>query len=247
MKQVSLYQKLRHFIKHSKLILNNFSVMPRVVRGYFRTLILKKNTLRTLELTVTPECNVNCEMCYATKIHQKGQEYLTPAEYKDLWKQAKKMGAFSVVISGGEPTMRSDLFEIIAALEPGKTLIGIVSNSTRLNKDYLQKLFDAGVSVLHLSLNSVDEEQNDKQRDYDGHFKRVNEVVDMAKEIGFQVLFSTVVAHDGMENTKAVVEFAKKRGVGVVFFHLLVPQVIGRELLIVCLPPLRSGMKQILI
>ncbi len=99
---------------------------------------------------------------------------------------------------------------------------------------------------MHLSLNSVDEEQNDKQRDYDGHFKRVNEVVDMAKEIGFQVLFSTVVAHDGMENTKAVVEFAKKTWCRCSFFHLLVPQVIGRELLIVCLP-LRSGMKQILI
>ncbi|MBF0103105.1 MAG: radical SAM protein [Desulfobacterales bacterium] len=210
-------QKFLHFVRHSSILQKNINVLPRVLLGYFNTLILKKKVLRTIEFTVTADCNVNCEMCYASKIKQKDKNYLTPEQYHSIWKQAKKLGAFSIIISGGEPTTRKDIVEVIAALDPRNTIIAFVTNSIRINKAFLHKLKESGVNILHLSLNSVDEDENDRMRDYKGHLKHVMSIITVAKEMGFEVCLSTVVSHNGFERTKKLTEFAKKNNIGVVF------------------------------
>lgn len=231
------WQKLRHFTKHSTVVWKNLPVLPRVLTGYFRTLVFKQTVLRTIEFTITPDCNLSCEMCYATKLKRKNGQLLTPTDYKNIWQQAKKLGAFSVVISGGEPTVRKDLFEVIGALEPHRTIIGMVSNSSNLNENFMQKLRQSGVRVLHLSLNSVDSDVNDRERDFQGHFNRVNELIDIGHRLGMDICLSTVISHGELERMKKVVRFAKERNVGVSFSlacptgkwegarnHLLTPQ-----------------------
>lgn len=212
-----MLNKLKHFARHSVLLRKNFSVMGRVFQGYFKTLVLRQNALRTVEFTITADCNVNCEMCYATRIKQKSKTPLTPTEYRDIWNQARKMGAFSIVLSGGEPTIRNDLFKVIEALDPGNNLLAIVSNSTRLNAAMLKRLKSLHVNVIHLSLNSIDEEENDRMRDFDGHFRRVNHVAREAKRQGFEVCISTVVSRGELERAKRVAEFARKSDYSVVF------------------------------
>lgn len=212
-----MIKKLRHFARHSVLLWKNLPVLPRVFKGYFKTLVLGKNVLRTIEFTITADCNVNCEMCYASRIKQKDKKPLTPDDYQGIWQQAKKLGAFSAVISGGEPTVRRDLLDVIAALEPQKTMIALVTNSTLLDRDMLVKLKDAGVNVIHPSLNSVDPEENDRIRDFQGHFDKVKQVCSDAKELGFEVCLSNVVSHNQFERTKKVVEFARENDLGVVF------------------------------
>jgi len=133
-------QKGRQLVRHSSLLWKNRGVLPAVARGYFNTLVLKKSVLRTIEFAIVAECNVNCEMCYATKIVDKSQTRMTVDEYADVWDQAKKLGAFSVHLSGGEPTLRKDLPEIISVFDPGKTIISMTTNSSVLKTGYLETL-----------------------------------------------------------------------------------------------------------
>lgn len=209
--------KLKHFYEHSTLLWNKPMVLPKVVSGYFKTLVMRKNVLRTVEFTVTPECNVNCEMCYATKIRDKGRKLLKPEDYERIWKEAKDLGAFSAIISGGEPTIRGDLIEVLNAIDARNNIVALVSNSTRLDNAYLDRLKTAGVNAIHLSLNSIDPEQNDRIRDFKGHHSRVLDLSKQAKAKGFEVCISTVISHNKLDEMVSMVNFATQNDLNVVF------------------------------
>lgn len=210
-------QVLAHYRSHFGLISKNSKVIPKVLSGYIKTLLFRKTVLRTIEFTITPDCNLKCNMCYASKIKKKNLHILTPNEYAQIMASARKLGCFSVILSGGEPTLRSDLFDIIDALKPKKTMIALVTNSTRLDEQAIQKIKKSGITVIHFSLDHHNPQINDKIRTYPGHFKQVEKLIDLAKQIGLQVCISTVVFHNNFQSTKKLVEFAKRKNIGIVF------------------------------
>lgn len=209
-------QRIRHFVRHSGLILHKRSVLRRVLSGYFRTLVLGRTVLRTLEAAVTPACNSECSMCYASRIHQPGQQILTPEEYRDIWRQAKRLGAFSVIISGGEPTVREDLFDVIDAFEPAKSLIAVVSNGIETS-GFLEGFVDAGVTTLHLSLDSTDAETHDAIRGHKGNFEKTLATIKRAKALGLNTYISTVIFRGGLAKMDEMVAFAEDNDIGIVF------------------------------
>jgi len=210
-------QKFKNLYYHKKVIKKDPGLIAKIISGYIRTLLLRQNVLRTVELTLLTECNSKCEMCYASKIKRDKDNYLTVQEYKDIWQQAAKLGAFSVVLSGGEPTLRKDLFDIITVMAPRHTIFALVTNALNLDYAFLSRLKKAGVETIHLSLDSVDEQTNDRIRGASGHFQKVMESIRLAKEIGLAVYISTVIMHNGLEKMREMVEFARKNKIGVVF------------------------------
>lgn len=209
--------RLSQLAYHSSILWKNRKAIPRVASGYFNRLVLQKPVLRTVEFAVTPFCNVNCQMCYATKLVDKSKELMKPDDYAAIWKQATRLGAFSAHISGGEPTLRRDLTEIIAAFEPGKNIVSMTTNATRLDSSYLQRLRQAGLSVLHFSLNNLDPEVNDSERDFKGHSSTVMNAIDDAKKLGFDVCLSIVVAHGKLKEMRELSQLAKQKNIGIVF------------------------------
>jgi len=203
-------------MRHSRLVLSMPAVLRRVLAGYFRTLALGRTVLRTIEVAVTPACNCKCSMCYASRIDQPGQQLLTPNEYHDIWQQAKRLGAFSVIISGGEPTVREDLLEVIEAFEPRKSLIAIVSNGIETSR-FLQRFVDAGVTTLHLSLDSTDPATHDEIRGHKGNFEKTLTTIAKAKELGLNTYISTVIWHGDMGRMDEMVAFAERNEIGIVF------------------------------
>ncbi|MDD2365626.1 MAG: radical SAM protein [Desulfuromonadaceae bacterium] len=207
----------KHLLYHSRVIKRNITLLPRIASGFAKTLLLGRTVLRTVEFALLAECNSNCVMCYASKMKREDDTYLTVNEYRDLWRQASRLGAFSAILSGGEPTLRKDLFDIIAVMEPRKTIFALVTNSLSLNRSFLTDLKKAGVATIHFSLDSTNESANDKIRGAEGHFLKVIESIEEAKRLGFAVYLSTVIMHGGLDKMGEMVRFAKEMQVGVVF------------------------------
>lgn len=89
------------------------ALLAKIARGYFRTLVLRRPTLRTIEFSITNACQSKCGYCYARSFARPGQQILRPDEIRSTWEQAKRMGAFSACLLGGEPTLHPHFLEIV--------------------------------------------------------------------------------------------------------------------------------------
>jgi AdoMet-dependent heme synthase len=213
----SKYETLKHWFEHSKLVYRKRSVLYRVACGYFRTLVLRQPVLRTVEIAVTPECNSNCIMCYASKIKCESDNILSTKEYADLWQQSKKLGAFSVIISGGEPSIRPDIIDVINCFEPKNNLLAFVTNSIEVDRRFLEELKRIGVNTFHFSLDSTDPGENDRIRGYEGHYNKALAAIENAKSLGLNTYISTVIGLEDIDKMGLMVDFARDKEIGVVF------------------------------
>lgn len=210
-------QNLQHYLYHARVIKRRIHLLPKIISGFAKTLILRQPVLRTIELALLTECNSKCVMCYASRMKRDNDLYLTVEEYARIWKEASRLGAFSVILSGGEPTLRKDLFEILAVMEPQNTIFALVTNSLNLDADYLAALKRAGVETIHLSLDSTNPLTNDHIRGAEGHFDKVIAAISEAKRQGFAVYLSTVIMHNGLDKMAEMVRFAQENDIGIVF------------------------------
>lgn len=208
---------LEHYFYHSRVIKRRLRLLPKILSGFAKTLIFRQPVLRTLEFALLSECNSNCVMCYASNMKRPDDTYLTVDEYRDIWQQASRLGAFSAILSGGEPTLRTDLFEILQVMEPQSTIFALVTNSLNMSRDYLARLKRSGVETIHLSLDSTDPHINDRFRGAQGHFDKVMATISEAKLQGFSVYLSTVIMHNGLDKMEEMVRFAADNDIGIVF------------------------------
>ena len=82
-------------IAHSSLLLQKPHLIVLVGWGYFRTLVLRRPTLRTVEFSINTDCQSECDFCYSTQNVSDTHEELSLEEVRRIWAEAKKLGAFS--------------------------------------------------------------------------------------------------------------------------------------------------------
>lgn len=110
-------------------------------------------------LEVTQRCNLNCPVCFASA----GKQGANPSLHEiGIWYDTlrKAGGPFNIQLSGGEPTMRDDLAEIIRlGKEKGFTYFQLNTNGLRLaeDADYLKELVAAGLNNVFLQFDGVTE------------------------------------------------------------------------------------------
>ena len=117
----------------------------------------KSSTCCTL-LEVTERCNLNCRFCFADK---KNGPDITLDKIKEEISSFVKPGRTLVQLSGGEPTLRDDLPEIIrTAGELGCKYVQLNSNGIRLaeDKNYVKKIAEAGLSFVFMQFDGTEDE-----------------------------------------------------------------------------------------
>ncbi|MDR4503624.1 MAG: radical SAM protein [Candidatus Scalindua sp.] len=203
-------------IKQKLLLLPRFAKKPRslygVFRGYVMRGLLNKPFLRSLELNITPHCNISCEVCYASKYIQPNEKIMSVEEYRDLWRQAKKLGAFGVHIIGGEPTLRGDLFDIISVFEPEKYLISIVTNGVNVNEKLIKDLSRVKLFNMCISLDADNEKENDKIRGK-GSFERTLKVIELCEKHNIIVEISFTLCKSSMKMFERMLAFTRSKGI----------------------------------
>ncbi|GJM20984.1 MAG: hypothetical protein DHS20C15_08990 [Planctomycetota bacterium] len=109
-------------------------------------------TLRSLELAVTWICNLDCEFCYAEDLMKAKQKppHMPVAEVARITREAHALGLIHVNVTGGEPMVRKDIYEVVDAI-PKDVVVSLVTNSTLLTKEKVRRLKAAGLSTIQMS------------------------------------------------------------------------------------------------
>lgn len=107
-------------------------------------------------LELTGKCNNRCCYCYNVwKLDNSSvsETELSTEEWKFIVKKLKEeTGCTSVSLSGGEPTLRPDFFEIVEFINKSGIKPGLISNGTNLTKDFIKKSMKWGIKLFELPL-----------------------------------------------------------------------------------------------
>jgi MoaA/NifB/PqqE/SkfB family radical SAM enzyme len=195
-------------------VLANPTIGYRIARGFARALLFGKNTLKTIEIFPTMRCNLACEMCSIGKAETDPAGDLDVCDYERLAREGAALGAMSVNILGGEPLLHEQIEPIVKAFNRRGYFVLIVSNATLVSSERLKALRHAGLRAICFSLDSMDEEANDRIRGFPGHFRKVFEAVDAAKQAGLIVSLAPVFFPGRIDQAKAVIRYCQEHGLG---------------------------------
>ncbi|ARJ50421.1 GTP 3',8-cyclase MoaA [Staphylococcus lutrae] len=156
--------------------------------------------IRDLRISVTDRCNFRCDYCMPKEIF--GDDYvflpkdqlLTFEEIVRVTRLYAQLGVKKVRITGGEPLLRRDLHQLIAKLTQieGIEDIGLTTNGLLLKK-HGQKLYDAGLRRINVSLDAIDDAVFQAINNRDIKAATVLEQIDEALRIGLKVKVNVVV------------------------------------------------------
>lgn len=133
----------------------------------------KPRLVRTLK--VTHLCNNHCKFCSDGDFKPE-KEHLTTEQVLNLFAQARLDGVDGLTMTGGEPTTRKDLPQLItAAREMGFSEVAIVTNGRRVSYvDYAKTLVEAGLTAVTFSVHGHDSELHDHLVSANGAFKQMS-------------------------------------------------------------------------
>lgn len=145
---------------------------------------------------LTRACMLACKHCRAKAQKKRHPDELTTEEAYKVVDQLREFGEPYplLVITGGDPLMRDDVFDIIEYASKSGIRTAIAFSGTKLaTKQRLEKLKEAGVARIAISLDGSTSEIHDYFRGVTGTFETSLEILEMAKEIGISRQINTTV------------------------------------------------------
>ncbi len=105
-------------------------------------------------------CNLKCQNCYAAGQEEAGRRQLSTEDWKKIIDKCRAAGISQLTFTGGEPTMREDLPELVAYASWFVTRLN--TNGVRLTKELCQKLKEASLDSVQITLYSSRPQIHDK-------------------------------------------------------------------------------------
>ncbi len=192
-------QVLNKMRKYNRTI-DKLGFVSTVPRGFF--------------LNYSNACNFKCQQCFTESPIFPVKGTLTVESVKTLSDQADEMGMFEVIIEGGEPLIIPELFEIIGAIGSERFNIGITTNGYLLDELMAQRLSEAGVARIIVSLDSTEAKIHDEFRGVQGAYAHALKALQNAKKEGMSVSVNFLVGHYNAQSKEIedICEFCEKNG-----------------------------------
>lgn len=177
--------------------------------------------MKKLRVSLLDACNFRCTYCMpASATFSKVHDLLTADETGLIVSNLAKLGIEEVRLTGGEPTLRAELVDIVERLSeiPLKS-IGITTNGSHLSK-FIPDLKKTNLRSVNISLDSLDQKRFAGIARSDG-LSKVLKSIDDSIEAGFKVKINTVLMKQNFEELPAFIEFARERKIEIRFLELM--------------------------
>lgn len=158
------------------------------------------------------QCNQKCKFCYAAGQHKSNTKELSTEEWKKIIDILYKNGVPMVTFTGGEPTMREDLPQLVAHAERFVTRLN--TNGINLTSELCDKLKRAGLDTVQITLYSNNEAIHNELVG-GNHFNETVEGIKNAVKAGLDISVNTPICKKNIDYVKTV-DFIHSLGVSFV-------------------------------
>ena len=167
----------------------------------------------TIAWEVTRACAYACVHCRADAMHTPDPNELKTDEALRLIDRLADFGSPILIFTGGDPMMRRDLHELIAYATQKGLRCSLTPTATALpTTARLEKVRDAGIRRIALSLDAPSAEIHDHFRQVAGSWQRTMDILHRAQKIGISVQVNTTISKHNVDILDDMVPFIQEVG-----------------------------------
>ena len=143
-----------------------------------------ENTLRLVFWELTKRCNLRCVHCRAEALDRGFEGEMTTDEARRVLDDIASFSSPIVVLTGGEPLMRADIFDIARYAKEKKLRTALATNGTLIDAAIAGMIKDAGIQRVSISLDGKNESSHDGFRGVAGSFRSAMNGARLLREHG---------------------------------------------------------------
>jgi len=179
---------------------------------------------------VTKGCNLRCIHCRATATELSSPTDLPTSRALDIIDQIAAYSNPILVLSGGEPLYRSDIFQLATYARDKGLRVALATNGTLVTKEVARMISDSGIKRVSISLDGADAMTHDTFRGIPGAFEAALHGFRNLKDVGMSVQINMTIARHNAHQLPRVLELAKTVGADALHTFLLVPVGCGVDI-----------------
>lgn len=178
--------------------------------------------MKLISWNITKECDLNCRHCYRDA-GKRAEGELTTKEARDLLREIKKAGFNMVIFSGGEPLLRSDIYELISYANNLGLVSSLGTNGLLLNPEVAKKLKNLKLSSAGISIDSPSPVYHDTLRKSCGSWQKAIEAAGNCRAAGLVFQIHTTLTRENYLDIPRLVKLSAGLGAAAHYFFFLVP------------------------
>jgi radical SAM protein with 4Fe4S-binding SPASM domain len=179
---------------------------------------------------VTKGCNLRCIHCRATATELSSPLDLPTAKALNLIEQVSQYASPILVLSGGEPLFRADIFDLARFATDRSLRVALATNGTLVTRDVARKIAGAGIRRVSISLDGSNAATHDTFRGIPGAFDAALKGFRNLQELGMSLQINMTIARHNAQQLPDVLEMAKSIGADALHTFLLVPVGCGVDI-----------------
>jgi len=174
----------------------------------------KRRGLISFDLEITARCNNHCRHCYinlpAGDKEVKKRE-LSCEDIKEIVNEAVSLGALWCLITGGEPLLREDFFDIYLSLKKKGLLISVFTNATLITKAHIKLFKEYPPRDIEVSVYGVSKESYERVTRKAGSFAAFHRGLDLLLGNGLNVRLKAMALRTNLHEQLAIARFCRER------------------------------------
>jgi AdoMet-dependent heme synthase len=183
----------------------------------------------SISWNLTKRCNLNCDHCYLDADFRGGtrtDELGTEECFRVIDQIAEVNPNAFLILTGGEPLLRPDIYEIVRYAADKKFMVVLGTNGTMINHTVAKKIKAAGAHGVGISIDSMDAIKHNKFRGVDQAWENSTKAFEILNEVGVDFLIQMSVSEMNYTEIPDVVAYAES--IGAIAFNLYFLVCTGR-------------------
>ncbi|WP_038974571.1 pyrroloquinoline quinone biosynthesis protein PqqE, partial [Bradyrhizobium genomosp. III] len=159
-------------------------------------------------LEITHRCPLQCPYCSnPVELDRSGKE-LTTEEWKKVLSELAEIGVLQVHFSGGEPTARKDLVDLVKHASDVGLYTNLITSAVLLTREKLSDLADAGLCHVQISFQGIEEGLADRVAGYKGGHRKKLEVAKWTRELDLPLTVNAVMHRQNLHQLPDIIQMS---------------------------------------